>query len=216
MSSPNPHLISNTTTSISWRFTAKEFKSSPNHFNHTVFDNDRFIRSYVRLFTKTIHFATATRTLLRSLYWPNMPTSGQKRCSWINTLQIERSLKNDSEIKGVFWSVCALDQLEKLTFPSTYAINSDPSREPGEHLVSVYFDKRGRGEYFDSYGLSPSFVSLKSYMDFYSLLGWIYNRKTLQVVAVTIAFILSYFVAFYCIWFYIKPCWKRSFYLSFY
>ena len=83
--------------------------------------------------------------------------------------------------------------------PSDYSASDYLSSEPGEHLVTVYFDKRGRGEYFDSYGLSPSFVSLKSYMDFYSLLGWIYNRKTLQVVAVTIAFILSYFVAFYCI-----------------
>ena len=71
----------------------------------------------------------------------------------MNTLQIERLLKKGLKSKTIFKKVCALDQLEKPTFPSAYVINSDPSSEPGEHWVAVYFDKRGRGEYFDSYGL---------------------------------------------------------------
>ena len=70
----------------------------------------------------------------------------------MNTLQIERLLKKDLKSKTIFKKVCALDQLEKPTFPSAYVINSDPSSKPGEHWVAVYFDKRGRGEYFDSYG----------------------------------------------------------------
>ena len=61
----------------------------------------------------------------------------------MNSLQIERLLKNDSETKSVFKKVCALDQLEKPTFPSAYVINSDPSTEPGEHWIAVYFDKHG-------------------------------------------------------------------------
>ena len=116
----------------------------------------------------------------------------------MNTLQIERLLKKDLKSKTIFKKVCALDQLEKPTFPSAYVINSDPSSEPGEHWVAVYFDKRGRGEYFDSYGLSPTLIGLKSYMDAYSLSGWIYNRKTLQgtfpVFVVIIVSILFYFV----------------------
>ena len=83
----------------------------------------------------------------------------------MNTLQIERLLKKDWKTKNIFKKVCALDQLEKPTFPSAYVINSDPSSEPGEHWVAVYFDKRGRGEYFDSYGLPPTLVGLESYMD---------------------------------------------------
>ena len=98
----------------------------------------------------------------------------------MNTLQIERLLKKDLKSKTIFKKVCALDQLEKPTFPSAYVINSDPSSEPGEHWIAVYFDKRGQGEYFDSYGLSTSFVGLESYMNSYSLSGWIYNYKTLQ------------------------------------
>ena len=85
-------------------------------------------------------------------------------------------------------------QLEKPTFPSAYVINSDPSSEPGEHRVAVYYDKRGQGEYFDSYGLSPTLVGLKSYMDTYSLSGWIYNRKTLKAY-------FSSFCGHYCVYF---------------
>ena len=53
----------------------------------------------------------------------------------MNTLQIERLLKKDLKSKTIFKKVCALDQLEKPTFPSAYVINSDPSSEPGKHWV---------------------------------------------------------------------------------
>ena len=127
----------------------------------------------------------------------------------MNTLQIERLLKKDLKSKAIFKKVCALDQLEKPTFPSAYVINLDPSSEPGEHWVAVYFDKCGRGEYFDSYGLPPTLVGLESYMDAYSLSGWIYNRKTLQAYfssfVVIIVSILFYFVvaAYLCMLLYL-------------
>ena len=95
----------------------------------------------------------------------------------MKTLQIKRLLKNNSQTQNVFKKVCAFDQLKKPVFPSAYVINSDSSSKPGEHWIAVYFDKRGRGEYFDSYALAPAFVGLESYMDTYSLSGWIYNRK---------------------------------------
>ena len=38
----------------------------------------------------------------------------------MNTLQIERLLKKDLKSKTIFKKVCALDQLEKPTFPSAY------------------------------------------------------------------------------------------------
>ena len=117
----------------------------------------------------------------------------------MNTLQIERLLKKDLKSKAIFKKVCALDQLEKPTFPSAYVINSDPSSEPGEHWIDVYFDKRGRGEYFDSYGLAPAFVGLESYMDTHSLAGWIYNRKTLQAY-------FSSFCGHYCVYFILFRC----------
>ena len=117
----------------------------------------------------------------------------------MNTLQIERLLKEDLRTKNIFKKICAWDQLEKPIFPSTYVINSDPSSEPGEHWIAVYFDKRGQGEYFDSYGLSPTLIGLKSYMDAYSLSGWIYNHKTLQAC-------FSSFCGHYCVYFILFRC----------
>ena len=113
----------------------------------------------------------------------------------MNTLQIKRLLRNEKILK----KVCAFDQLEKPVFPSTYVINSDPSNEPGEHWIAVYFDKRGGGEYFDSYGLAPAFVGLESYMDTYSLAGWIYKRKTLQALFSNVCgHYCVYYILFHC------------------
>ena len=117
----------------------------------------------------------------------------------MNTLQIKRLLKKDLKSKTIFEKVGALDQLEKPTFPSAYVINSDLSSEPGEHWVAIYFDKRGQAEYFDSYGLSPILVGLKSCMDAYSLSGWIYNRQTLQAY-------FSSFCDHYCVYFILFRC----------
>ena len=113
----------------------------------------------------------------------------------MNALQIERLFENEK----IFKKVCALDQLEKPVFPSAYVINSDPSSEPGEHWIAVYFDQRVRGEYFDSYGLAPAFVGLESYMNTYSLSGWIYNRKTLQAL-------LSNVCGHYCVYYILFRC----------
>ena len=113
----------------------------------------------------------------------------------MNALQIERLLENEK----IFKKVCVLDQLEKPVFLSAYVINSDPSSEPGEHWIAVYFDQRVRGEYFDSYGLAPAFVGLESYMNTYSLSGWIYNRKTLQAL-------LSNVCGHYCVYYILFRC----------
>ena len=113
----------------------------------------------------------------------------------MNMLQIERLLQNEK----IFKKVCAFDQLEKPVFPSAYVINSDPSNEPGKHWIAVYFDKRGLGEYFDSYGLAPAFVGLESYMDTYFLADWIYNRKTLQAL-------FSNVCGHYCVYYILFRC----------
>ena len=117
----------------------------------------------------------------------------------MNTLQIECLLKKDLKTKTIFKKVCALDQLEKPTFPSAYVINSDPSSKPGKHWVAVYFKKHHRGKYFDSYGPPPTLVRLESYMDAYSLSEWIYNRKTLKAY-------FSSFCGHYCVYFILFRC----------
>ena len=57
----------------------------------------------------------------------------------------------------------------------------DTSEKPGLHWVAFYFAKDQKGEFFDSYGLSPS-----NYTGAFSLFlknnsnGWSFNSVTLQ------------------------------------
>ena len=97
----------------------------------------------------------------------------------MNNLQIEGLLKKDSQAKKILKNVCTLDEIEVLSYPSAYVINSDTSNKKGEHWVAVYFDKNRRGKYFYSYGLPPAILGPEAYMDRFSL-DWIYNRKTIQ------------------------------------
>ena len=115
----------------------------------------------------------------------------------MNTLQIKRLLKKDLKSKTIFKKVCALNQLEKPTFPSAYVINSNPSSEPGEHWVAVYFDKCGRREYFDSYVLSFTLVGLKSYMDAYSSSAKPYKRTFPVFMVITVSILFYFVVAAY-------------------
>ena len=45
--------------------------------------------------------------------------------------------------------------LNRKSFPSAYVFNLDPSYKPGSHWVAVYIDRKGRPEYFDSFGRPP-------------------------------------------------------------
>ena len=82
------------------------------------------------------------------------------------TVAQERFEKQNHLLK----SLC-VGSVGKTYFSVCYVINSDQSSKPKEHWIAAYFDKRERGEYFNSYGLSPTLVGLKSYMDAYSLSG---------------------------------------------
>ena len=81
---------------------------------------------------------------------------------------------------------------------SAYIINSDPSYRPGEHWIAVYFDKQGRGEFFDSYGLHPDFNGFTTLMNQNSN-EWIYNNKTLRSL-------FSVVCGYYCIYYVLLRC----------
>ena len=62
-------------------------------------------------------------------------------------------------LKGVY----ALDEIvhiKQKSFPSAYVFNLDPSYKPGSHWVAVYIDRKGRPEYFDSFGPLPQEKSM--------------------------------------------------------
>ena len=48
-----------------------------------------------------------------------------------------------------------IKHIKQISFPSAYAFNLDPSYKPGVHWVAVYIDRKGRPEYFDSFGCPP-------------------------------------------------------------
>ena len=83
----------------------------------------------------------------------------------MNTDQIEHFLKKDVYARKVFKKACARDQLKRVGYPSAYVINTHPKSLPGEHWIAVYFDKNGKGEYFDSYGLPPRVNKFTEFMN---------------------------------------------------
>ena len=116
----------------------------------------------------------------------------------MNTVQIRRLLNTDSFAKTIFKKVCAKNQLQHVDYPSAYVISSHPSSKPGEHWIAVYFDKHGKGEYFDSYGLPPSVNGFTTFMERNSK-TWIYNDKTVQSL-------FSTRCGHYCVYFILYRC----------
>ena len=116
----------------------------------------------------------------------------------MNTAQIERILRRDPYCKKIFKGVYARDQIKRVSYPSACIINSDPSTRPGRHWIAVFFDRRGNGQYFDSYGLPPEVLGFTEFMNRNSK-QWIWNRKTLQeLYSAVCGQYCIYFVLFRC------------------
>ena len=111
----------------------------------------------------------------------------------MNTAQIERILRRDPYCKKIFKGVYARDQIKRVSYPSAYIINSDPSTRPGRHWIAVFFDRRGNGQYFDSYGLPPKVLGFTEFMNRKSGFGTekLCKDSILQFV-VNIVYILCY------------------------
>ena len=97
----------------------------------------------------------------------------------MDTLQIERILKNNSCAKKIFKGVYPKDQLPTVEYPGSYVVNTDPSTAPGEHWVAVFFNHQGSAEFFDNCGLHSIVHGLTDFLDSHSSF-WICNSKTLQ------------------------------------
>lgn len=73
-----------------------------------------------------------------------------------------------------------------------FIVNTDDCTDRGEHWVCVYISAGKIGEYFDSFGRSPS-AELKKFMKAHCI-RWTFNRKRLQSIG-------SYFCGHYCIFY---------------
>lgn len=78
----------------------------------------------------------------------------------MNSQQIASVLNSDCYSKTTFRGVYPRNKLPHLIAsshrPVAYVINTDHSDGPGKHWVGVWFDTRGRAEYFDSFGFPPT------------------------------------------------------------
>ena len=76
----------------------------------------------------------------------------------MNSTQLRWTLSGDKFMKLSFKGVYAIDEMKLIktvSYPSSFVIDLDSSYKPGSHLVAVYFDRNGIGEYFESFARYP-------------------------------------------------------------
>ena len=99
----------------------------------------------------------------------------------MNSRQLRWILSNDKFTSRTFKGVYALDEIvhiKQKSFPFAYVFNLDLSYKPGSHWVAVYIDRKGRPEYFNSFGRPP----LREIKDFsYTCAeSWKYNHVAIR------------------------------------
>jgi len=110
----------------------------------------------------------------------------------MNTEEIFRILRRtcDKDFDGVF----SADMLPKK--PRLLVVNTDAAHSPGRHWVCMCVEN-GHGEYFDSFGRSPT-ANFEHYLNRHCS-SWTFNRRQLQSV-------ISRFCGHYCVYY----CMLRS------
>ena len=100
----------------------------------------------------------------------------------MNSREVASVLLKDIYTRRVFRGVYARDQLPlyvNTSQASAFIVNTDSTLGPGEHWVAVWFDGRGRAEYFDSFGLLPLYHDIESFIVRHSR-SYVYNQRLLQ------------------------------------
>jgi hypothetical protein len=93
---------------------------------------------------------------------------------------LETCLQKDPFTKKIYAGVFAFDELpDQLNYPACLIVNTKPRTQFGEHWLGIFYDKDKNGEFFDSYGMHPSYYRLKSYMD-KTATKWTHNKRRIQ------------------------------------
>ena len=112
----------------------------------------------------------------------------------LNSLEIYETIIADTYAKQHFKGVVPRDKLPKCVFyPCSFVVNTENSNQSGEHWLAVYYDKKGECTFFDSFGQSPQFYGLDSFLIKTSK-SVSYNSQQLQSV-------FSNTCGYYCIFF---------------
>ena len=98
----------------------------------------------------------------------------------LNTRQLLELIQSDEKARKDFLGVFPLDKIpNRLKYPCSFIVNTDPSSKPGQHWLAFYFKKDRHCIFFDSYGNSPEFFKLKNFIFKHST-SFSFNSKILQ------------------------------------
>ena len=102
-------------------------------------------------------------------------------------LTLHQVMKHDQHAAPHFQGVFAADTLPTHIYkkPAYYIINTDPIRKSGRHWTAMSIDCHGRGEFFDSYGMSPYTPEHRRFLDRHCK-SWKYNHVDLQALDSTV------------------------------
>ena len=85
----------------------------------------------------------------------------------MNSRDIVALINADPSARRVFVGVFSRDDLPERVCArrrSAFVINTDKKTGPGEHWVSVFFNGKGSGEYFDSFGAPPLHKNITTFL----------------------------------------------------
>ena len=84
----------------------------------------------------------------------------------MNNIQIDTILRRDQFSKKKFLGTFSYDTLPtKVKYPSCLIVNTQNHDQPGEHWLAIYYNKNKTAEFFDSFGMPPSFFNLQQYLE---------------------------------------------------
>ena len=101
----------------------------------------------------------------------------------MNAKDIFTALRNDKRAAPIFAGVYPSDMLPRdtISYPSAFVVNLDNSRQEGSHWISIFFDRTGSSEVFDSYGKRPLPPNIVQFLRRHTTLGRTrHNAKQLQ------------------------------------
>ena len=76
------------------------------------------------------------------------------------TSDLQTRAQSDPCIASTFLGVFPSNKLpRKRRYPSSLIANTDPDTKPGQHWIAMYFPSKTKKEFFDSYGMPPSFYT---------------------------------------------------------
>ena len=79
----------------------------------------------------------------------------------LSTRQIAQRAEHNAVLRPVWGGVFPADRLPAKiqSYPRAFIVNTDPHDKPGTHWIAMYFPDKTTSEFFDSYGMPPSFYS---------------------------------------------------------